>query len=212
MSAAEHRIQLIVGLGNPGREYEKSRHNAGFEAVDALLKVLPGKYEKKEGFSGAYWEGRFKGRNLTLLKPLTFMNLSGKSVAGLAVHNGFLPEEIMLVYDDVDLPLGKLRLRKNGGSAGHNGVESVINSLESQKFARLRIGIGGVPRGQQIDHVLSKFSSGEQLIFDKVMETAVDAVIMAVSQGIDAAMNGFNGIEIAVEENKESSGKAGEKN
>jgi PTH1 family peptidyl-tRNA hydrolase len=211
MSAAEHRIQLVVGLGNPGREYEKTRHNAGFEAIDALLKMLPGSYDKKEGFSGIYWEGRFKGQNLTLLKPMTFMNLSGKSVAGLVMRKELQPEEIMLVYDDVDLPLGKIRLRKDGSSAGHNGVESVINSLESQKFARLRIGIGGASRGQQIDHVLSKFPASEQPVFDKVIKAAADAVIMAVSRGIAAAMNSFNGMEIGVEENKENPGVAGEK-
>ncbi len=212
MSAAEHRIQLVVGLGNPGREYEKTRHNAGFEAIDALLKMLPGNYDKKEGFSGIYWEGRFKGQNLTLLKPMTFMNLSGKSVAGLAMRNELQPEEILLVYDDVDLPLGKIRLRKDGSSAGHNGVESVIGSLESQKFARLRIGVGEAVRGQQIDHVLSKFPAGEQPIFDKVIKAAADAVIMAVSRGIAAAMNSFNGMEIGVEEDKEKTGDAGEKN
>ena len=212
MSAEEHRIQLVVGLGNPGREYEKTRHNAGFEAVDALLKILPGNYDKKEGFSGIYWEGRFKGQNLTLLKPMTFMNLSGKSVAGLAMRKELQPEEILLVYDDVDLPLGRIRLRKNGSSAGHNGVESVIISLESQKFARLRIGIGGASAGQQIDHVLSKFPASEQPVFDKVITIAADAVIMAVSRGTAAAMNSFNGMEIAGEENKENSGDAGDKN
>ena len=211
MSAAEHRIQLVVGLGNPGREYEKTRHNAGFEAIDALLKMLPGSYDKKEGFSGIYWEGRFKGQNLTLLNPMTFRNLSGQSVAGLVMRKELQPEEIMLVYDDVDLPLGKIRLRKDGSSAGHNGVESVINSLESQKFARLRIGIGGASRGQQIDHVLSKFPASEQPVFDKVIKAAADAVIMAVSRGIAAAMNSFNGMEIGVEENKENPGVAGEK-
>ena len=201
----------MVGLGNPGREYEKTRHNAGFEAIDALLKMLPGSYDKKEGFSGIYWEGRFKGQNLTLLKPMTFMNLSGKSVAGLVMRKELQPEEIMLVYDDVDLPLGKIRLRKDGSSAGHNGVESVINSLESQKFARLRSGIGGASRGQQIDPVLSKFPASEQPVFDKVIKAAADAVIMAVSRGIAAAMNSFNGMEIGVEENKENPGVAGEK-
>ncbi len=132
MSAAENRIQLIVGLGNAGKEYEKSRHNAGFEAIDELLKMLPGKYEKKEGFSGQYWEGRFKGRNLTLLKPMTYMNLSGKSVAGLAAHNGFPPEEILLVYDDVDLPLGKIRLRKNGSSAYWKPLNTMVKSSLSK--------------------------------------------------------------------------------
>jgi PTH1 family peptidyl-tRNA hydrolase len=212
MSVAEHRIQLVVGLGNPGREYEKTRHNAGFEAIDALLKMLPGNYDKKEGCSGIYWDGRFKGQNLTLLKPMTFMNLSGRSVAALARRNELQPEEIMLVYDDVDLPLGKIRLRKNGSSAGHNGVESVISSLESQKFARLRIGIGGASGGEQIDHVLSKFPANEQPVFDKVIKTAADAVLVAVSRGIAAAMNSFNGMEIDVEENKLKSGGAGEEN
>ena len=212
MSAEEHRIQLVVGLGNPGREYDKTRHNAGFEAIDALLKMLPGNYDKKEGFSGIYWEGRFKGQNLTLLKPMTFMNLSGKSVAGLALRKELQPEEILLVYDDVDLPLGRIRLRKDGSSAGHNGVDSVIGSLESQKFARLRIGIGEASKGQQIDHVLSQFPASEQPVFDKVIKMAADAAIMAVSRGIAAAMNSFNGMEIAVEENQENAGNAGEKN
>lgn len=197
MTDEPDQILMIVGLGNPGVEYNQTRHNAGFEAIDKLLTKLPGNFEKKEGFNGIYWEGRFKGRNLILLKPMTFMNLSGNAVAKVVGRYELPVTSVMLVYDDVDLPLGKMRLRRNGSSGGHNGVESVIGSLNSNQFARLRIGIGQASIGQQVEHVLSKFTDGEQQIFNQVLSTVVDALLVTLSRGLNVGMNSFNSFEIA---------------
>jgi PTH1 family peptidyl-tRNA hydrolase len=191
------QIQLVVGLGNPGEEYKHTRHNAGFDAIDMFITKLPGKFEKTEGANAVVWCGRFKGRNLVLLKPMTFMNLSGKAVAMFAAMYDLTPESVMLVYDDVDLPLGRIRMRRNGGSGGHNGVESVISSLNSNNFARLRIGISQANAGQQVEHVLSKFTECEKTVFDKVLSTVAEALLLALSRGLDAAMNSYNSFDVA---------------
>ena len=190
---ADKQIKLIVGLGNPGREYEKTRHNAGFDVTSELISSLPGNFNKKEKFNSIYWEGRFRGRNIIVQHPHTFMNLSGKAVAALARKNDIQPSEIVVVYDDMDLPLGKIRMRKNGSSGGHRGVESLIEELGSAKFPRLRIGIGRAQKGT-IDHVLSAFSEEEQMVFDKVVKTCVDALTLSLARGIGNAMNKFNSI------------------
>lgn len=134
--------KLIVGLGNPGDEYKNTRHNAGFMAVDAIINKLPGVFQESNGHSSIFWKGRSRGGNIFLMKPMTYMNLSGKAVSKLIKFNKILPEEVLLVFDDLDLPFGKLRIKNGGGTGGHNGVESVINELGSAQFARLRIGIG----------------------------------------------------------------------
>ena len=199
----EKQIKLIVGLGNPGSEYEKTRHNAGFEVTSALINSLPGNFDKKDKFNSVYWEGRFRGRKIVVQHPHTFMNLSGKAVAALARKNEILPSEIIVVYDDMDLPLGKIRMRKNGSSGGHRGVESLIKELGSAKFPRLRIGIGRARKGT-IDHVLSAFSEDEQMIFDKVMKTCVDALTLSLARGVGNAMNKFNSISHEPDNNDEN--------
>jgi PTH1 family peptidyl-tRNA hydrolase len=200
---SDRQIKLVVGLGNPGNEYEKTRHNAGFEVTSALVSSLPGNFNRKEKFNSVYWEGRFRGRNIIVQHPHTFMNLSGKAVAALARKNEILPSEIIVVYDDMDLPLGKIRMRKNGSSAGHRGVESLIEELGSTKFPRLRIGIGRAQNGT-IDHVLSAFSEDEQMIFDKVVKTCVDALTLSLVRGVGNAMNKFNSISHEPDSSNES--------
>ena len=200
---SENRIKMVVGLGNPGAEYEGTRHNVGFDVVEGLQDLLPGAFSQHHGGNSIFLQGRFKGGNVYIQKPLTYMNLSGKAVAWLAKKKDILPQEIMLVYDDVDLPLGKLRLRKKGGSAGHRGVESVIGELGCNSFSRLRIGIGLAGQHGQIEHVLSGFTQDEQDIWTKIRAVAVDAAVMSLSRGVAQAMNEFNGMFITGDEQLE---------
>ncbi|MDD5728638.1 MAG: aminoacyl-tRNA hydrolase [Victivallales bacterium] len=197
----DREIRMIVGLGNPGREYQKTRHNAGFEVTSALLSSLPGNFKQKEKYDSIYWEGRFRGRNITIQQPQTFMNLSGKAVAALAAKKAVTPAEIVVVYDDMDLPLGRLRIRRNGSSAGHRGVESIITEFGSSAFPRLRIGIGHAPEGT-IDHVLSGFTADEEAIFGEVLKTCVDALTLSLVRGIGCAMDEFNGISREQDDNE----------
>jgi peptidyl-tRNA hydrolase, PTH1 family len=192
-------IKVIAGLGNPGSEYAGTRHNAGFAIIDRLVKELPGEYQRRDKFSGELFEGRFRGRTMRLIKPMTFMNLSGKAVVSLMRKFQIEAEELLLIYDEVDLPLGRMRIRRGGGSAGHRGVESVINEVGSNQFARLRVGISG-DKSRQVDHVLGKFSPEEEMIFEKVATSAVEASIMCIARGVTPAMNRFNALDLAVEE------------
>lgn len=203
MNGASNQISLIVGLGNPGLEYENTRHNVGFDVSSAFMTSLAVSFNKKDKYNSVYWEGRFKGRNLLVQHPRTFMNLSGKAVAALARNKEILPSEIIVVYDDMDLPLGKIRIRKSGSSAGHRGVESLIEELGTSKFSRLRIGIGRSRTGT-IDHVLSKFEADEQLILDEVFKASVDALTLSLTRGVVYAMNSFNSINHEPENNNKS--------
>ncbi len=203
MSGTANQISLIVGLGNPGLEYENSRHNVGFDLTSAFMKSLTVSFSKKEKYNSVYWEGRFKGRNLLVQHPRTFMNLSGKAVAALAGKKEILPSEIIVVYDDMDLPLGKIRIRKSGSSAGHRGVESLIEYLGTSKFSRLRIGIGQARAGA-VDHVLSKFEADERLILDEVFKAGIDALTLSLTRGVGYAMNSFNSISHEQDENNKS--------
>ena len=188
----ESKLRAVIGLGNPGKQYEATKHNAGFSVIDELMEELPGKHKYRSGFNGLFYQSRISGGKITLLKPLTFMNLSGSSVLKLCRKGKIFPEEIMVVYDDMDLPLGKIRIRENGGSAGHNGVESIISHLNSNNFARLRIGIGKVSSEGMVDHVLSEFSVEEREIFNKVVDLSVAAVKISLYRGIQTAMNKYN--------------------
>jgi PTH1 family peptidyl-tRNA hydrolase len=198
-----NHIGLIVGLGNPGREYEKTRHNVGFDATLAFIEALPGNLKKTDKFNSIYWEGRFKGKNLLIQHPMTFMNLSGKAVAALARSKEITPSEILVVYDDMDLPLGKIRIRKSGSSAGHRGVESIIEELGTSKFSRLRIGIGRA-QNETVDYVLAKFNADEQPVLDEVIKTTVDALTLGLTRGIGYAMNQFNSISHEQDKNNTS--------
>lgn len=195
---ANYHISLIVGLGNPGEEYAGTRHNAGFMIIDKLLSLLPGKFEERHSFSSLYWSGKYRGRNLFLQKPLTFMNVSGKAVNAVLMKKKLVAEELLLIYDDIDLPLGTIRFRKSGGTGGHRGVDSVIEHLCSSDFSRLRIGIGRGKSRDQKDYVLSKFSEDEQGIFLKVVENAVAGIKTVLHRGIGTAMNEYNGLQIEV--------------
>lgn len=195
--------RLIVGLGNPGPEYEETRHNIGFTVVDSIRARLPGKgSESTHTANSLIWAVRFAGRLLWLQKPLTYMNLSGAAVAKMARAEDILPEEVLVIYDDLDLPLGRLRMREQGSSGGHHGVESLIESLESSTFARLRLGIGRAEAGTTVDYVLERFDDSEAELLKTVVKTAADAVLLATRRGVETAMNQFNGLDLAAGEDE----------
>lgn len=195
MSTAPVSPRLLVGLGNPGPAYAATRHNVGFRLVDAILARLPGSGpgEPRHHADSQIWECRFAGRQLYLQKPLTWMNLSGKAVAKLARELELTPAEILVMYDDLDLPLGTLRLRSGGSAGGHNGVASLIECLGSQDFPRLRIGIGGEDRGEAVEYVLAAFAPAEEALLLAVLRQAREAALLAVRRGVGTAMNAYNG-------------------
>lgn len=194
----DERIWLVVGLGNPGEQYRETRHNIGFRVVDRLAARL-GVVSWQRRFDGEFARFDSARGTLMLLKPLTFMNLSGHSVRA-AVHWYKLPlERLLVVHDDLDLPLGALRLRRGGSAAGHHGVESIIAALGSRDFVRLRIGIGRPPdRRQGAAYVLSPFHPEERPIVERVVELATEAILYWQSAGLDKAMNRFNSVRIEV--------------
>ena len=186
-------MYLIVGLGNPGREYDKTRHNAGFDTLDVLADMLNTSVEEKK-FKGLYGRGLIGGEKVILLKPQTFMNLSGGPVQEMAAYFKIDPEsELIIIQDDIDLEPGQLRIRKQGSAGGHNGLKDIIGRLGTQKFMRVKIGVGAKPKGWNLaDHVLGRFSSGDRKLVDEAIEFAADAVEKIITDGPDAAMNEYN--------------------
>ncbi len=186
---------LIVGLGNPGREYRLNRHNAGFMVLDRFASRNMVKFTKRES-NALVSMFRDKGFSLILAKPQTFMNLSGKSVASLARYYKVPDERILIIHDDLDLPLGTLRIRPSGGAGGQKGVNSIIQELGTVIFPRLRVGIGRPPgRMDPAAYVLQDFSSEEALVADQTFDRAVDAIHSFYLEGLQKAMNKFNGIQ-----------------
>lgn len=185
---------LLVGLGNPGREYRGTRHNVGFMVLDTLAEKLGVSLTRVQERSmvAACMDN---GRKIILAKPVTYMNLSGTSIASLMRFYKITTDHLMVMHDDIDLPLGTLRLRPGGGSAGQKGVASTIERLGSEEFARLRVGVGRPP-GQKMaaDYVLHPFSRGEQETLDFVLGRAAEAALTFVRAGLDAAMNQYNGV------------------
>ncbi len=200
----DNTVCLIAGLGNPGSEYDGTRHNVGFAFIERFLAKLPGQAEKVHAFNSFYWKVMYAGRKLLLQMPQTYMNLSGNAVAGLAAAEKILPEQVMIVHDDMDLTPGRIRLRTNGSSGGHNGIGSVIEKLGTQKFSRLRIGIGKMANGHgSADFVLSKFTDSEQELMNLVLDMAADAVILTLRRGMNFAMAQFNNRDLAMPEEPE---------
>lgn len=198
------RICLIAGLGNPGSEYAGTRHNVGFAFIEKLLAKLPGNWEKIHAFNSYCWKGTYAGQKLLLQTPLTYMNLSGNAVAGLANAEKVAPDQIMIVHDDMDLEPGRIRLRANGSSGGHNGIKSIIEQLGTQNFSRLRIGIGKMANGHgSADFVLAKFEPEEQELMDQVLKMAVDAAILAMRRSLQMAMAQYNNQLLTIENKSE---------
>lgn len=185
---------LIVGLGNPGKEYERTRHNTGFRAIDLLAANLGCKIDKAK-FQGLYAQVNYNGRKLFLLKPQTFMNLSGRSVLQLSAYFSIPPERIIVMFDDISLAPGRLRIRGDGSAGGHNGIKSIISEVGSQDFPRVKIGVGAKPNPEYdlAAWVLSTFSAKEEKDLSFALENAADAALTIIDQGVPEAANKYNG-------------------
>ena len=185
---------LIVGLGNPGREYEKTRHNAGFRAIDLLADSLGCKIDRMK-FHGLYGQTTYNGKKLFLLKPQTFMNLSGRSVLQLSAYYNIPPRRIIVLFDDISLEPGRLRIRADGSAGGHNGIKSIIAELGSQAFPRVKIGVGAKPRAEMelADWVLSTFSANEEKALKNSLEWAGEAALAIIDHGVPESANRYNG-------------------
>lgn len=180
---------MIVGLGNPGAEYRGTRHNVGFEVVDALAE-LHGVQIRNTKNQSLCVEVQIAGVDCLLVKPMTFMNLSGRSVAAHAKQHGIKPENILIIADELDLPTGKVKMKPKGGAGGHNGHKSVIQSLGSQEYPRIKIGIG--KSGETVDHVLSRFKPEEKPQIQDAIRISVEGCELWVSEGVARAMNSVN--------------------
>ncbi|GIW06127.1 MAG: peptidyl-tRNA hydrolase [Dehalococcoidia bacterium] len=190
---------LIVGLGNPGKEYAQTRHNVGFMVIEALAERHGLRFQRKHG-KAEVADGLIAGQRVLLAKPQTYVNLSGEAVNVLRRFTRLAPERILVICDDLDLPLGTIRIREQGGSGGHNGLKSIAHHLGTTRFPRLRIGIGRPPAEERLGrdddlvtaHVLGNFTADERVIINSAIARAVAAVETAVVEGVQTAMNRFN--------------------
>lgn len=185
-------MKVVVGLGNPGAQYSNTPHSVGFEAVDAIAAEIGAQWESKRAFSCLMAKGAFAGQQVLLVKPQTFMNLSGDSVAPVVKYHNTTPADLLVVQDDIDLPVGKIRVRKGGSCGGHNGIRNIIERLGTQSFVRLKIGVGK-DRSNVVGHVLGKFDPETRKVMDVVVAEAVKACAAILSDGPDRAMNLYNG-------------------
>jgi PTH1 family peptidyl-tRNA hydrolase len=186
------RMKIVVGLGNPGRQYAGTRHNVGWMVLDRLVERAGWPERGRKRDLSATVQGRHKGLDLLLVKPQTFMNLSGEAVRKVLARQRAPLTDVLVVVDDFALPLGRLRIRAQGSAGGHNGLQSIIDELGTQSFARLRVGIGA-PAHDAIDHVLSRFEAGEKRLLDVVLDAAVDAVEDWARAGTATAADRWNG-------------------
>ena len=194
MFAKSNESWLIVGLGNPGKEYERTRHNAGYRAIDILADKLGCRIDKGK-FQGLYGQTVYGGKKLFLLKPLTYMNLSGRSVLQLSAYFNIPPQRIIVLFDDISLPPGRLRIRGDGSAGGHNGIKSIISEVGSQDFPRVKIGVGSKPNPEfdLADWVLSTFSAKEEKDLAYALNNAADAALSVIDHGVPETANRFNG-------------------
>ena len=185
-------MYIIVGLGNPGKKYEHTRHNAGFEVIDILADRMGINVEESK-HKGLLGRGMLEGQKVVLVKPQTFMNLSGECVREVVDFYKAAEDEIIVIYDDISLDPGQLRIRAKGSAGGHNGIKNIIAQLGTQVFPRVKVGVGEKPRMMDLaDYVLSRFSKEDQGKMDDAFKEAADAVAMMVSQGVEPAMNKYN--------------------
>ena len=186
-------MYLIVGLGNPGREYNKTRHNVGFETLDHLIDQyrIDGPQSKFKALIG---KGYIGAEKVLVAKPMTYMNLSGEAVRAIVDYFKIDPEsELIVINDDIDLPTGHLRIRKNGSAGGHNGLKSIIQHLGTEQFIRIRIGVGAKQDGRNlVNHVLGKFPEEDRKVIDEALAKAAEAAACIVTDGVDIAMNRYN--------------------
>lgn len=185
---------LIVGLGNPGREYNNTRHNIGFDAID----VIADKYNievSRIKFKGVYGEGFVNGEKVILLKPTTYMNLSGESIREVMDFYKLSEEDILVIYDDVSLDVGRIRIREKGSAGGHNGIKSIIANIGTDVFPRIKVGVGK-PQGDLVKHVLGTFSKEDREDLNKVLETVAMAAETIIKDDAKEAMNKYNGFSL----------------
>lgn len=187
--------ELIVGLGNPETKYDNTRHNIGFAVIDELAKAWQMPLKENKRFQGLFSEGSAPGgKKVRLLKPLTYMNRSGQSVRAVTDWYKISPQSILIVYDDMDLPVGRLRMRLTGSAGGHNGMKSIISHLGSKDFSRLRIGIGKSDgKKATVNHVLGKFAPQETLAINEVLYTSIKAIELSLKEGMEKSMSRYNG-------------------
>ncbi len=219
MQAASKKVllipQLIVGLGNPEPKYDRTRHNIGFAAIDALSSSWQVSLSENRKFKGEYAETTAPGgKKVYLLKPLTYMNLSGQSIGAVASWYKLKPESVLVIYDDMDLPVGRVRLRTEGSPGGHNGMKSTVSHLSSKNFPRLRIGIGrpknpATTENGTVSHVLGKFSPEENQVMSSVLDYVVECVELCLKKGVEKAMNDCNRKNLNVPKSKEEKGEKG---
>ena len=185
---------LIVGLGNPGKEYAHTKHNCGFRALDILAEKLRCKVDKGK-FQGLYGQVTWNGKKLLLLKPQTYMNLSGRSVVQLSAYYHVPPQRIIILFDDISLEPGRLRIRGDGSAGGHNGIKSIISELGTQDFPRVKIGVGAKPHpdADLAEWVLSGFTAQEENALVSALDRAADGALCIVEKGVAEAANRFNG-------------------
>ena len=185
---------LIVGLGNPGKDYARSRHNAGWRALDVLADKLGCTVDKGK-FQGLYGQCNYGGTKVFLLKPQTYMNLSGRSVVQLSAYFNIPPQRIIVLFDDISLEPGRLRIRPDGSAGGHNGIKSIISEVGSQDFPRVKIGVGAKPNPEYdlADWVLSTFSASEEKALGPALERAAEAALCIIDKGCAEAANRYNG-------------------
>jgi peptidyl-tRNA hydrolase, PTH1 family len=186
------RLRLVVGLGNPGREYEKTRHNAGFMAVDHIAQTFSISLDKRK-FNTVFGKGFIEGVDVLLAKPMAFMNKSGPPVQNLAGYFNILSKDMLVIHDDIDLDFGRIKIMEKGGHGGHNGVRSLMDAFGEGDFSRLRIGIGRSGTGADVTgHVLGKYSTHESEVLDQIIISARNAVVTILCKGIRDGMNRFN--------------------
>jgi peptidyl-tRNA hydrolase, PTH1 family len=185
-------IKLVTGLGNPGKEYAGTRHNAGFMVVDKLAEAFRISMDKNK-FNTIHGKGKIKGNDIILAEPQAFMNLSGPPVQRLAGFYKISCEEMLIIHDDIDLAFGRIKIKEKGGDGGHKGIRSIIDAFGGGNFTRLRIGIGRSEAGADVvDHVLGRFNPEESALLDKIIATAVDAALTILCEGAKEGMNRFN--------------------
>jgi peptidyl-tRNA hydrolase, PTH1 family len=187
--------KLIVGLGNPGSKYQWTRHNAGFMVLDRFSQDV-GITITRKSFSGLYGDGIFQGERLLLLKPQTFMNLSGRSVAAAMNFHDIAIEDLIVIHDDLDIPFGRVKLKDEGGHAGHNGLRSLLQELGSGCFVRVRIGIGRPLHDDAADYVLSSFSSDEKANLPRILDCVAELLKLVIEEGVHKAMGIYHNKEL----------------
>ena len=190
-------LNVVAGLGNPGAQYANTPHSVGFEVVDRIAAECSAAWEEKRQFKCLMTRATLAGQSVLLVKPQTFMNLSGESVAPVVKYHNATAADLIVIQDDIDLAVGKLRIRKTGSCGGHNGIRNIIERLGTQGFVRIKLGVGK-DKSNVVGHVLGKFDPETRAVMDRVVEAAAKAAAAVISDGPDKAMNSYNGFDAKI--------------